>query len=214
MNAADRESLARRVAADLKDGDYVNLGIGLPVLVANYVANDIDVIYESENGLLGVGPAPAADDVDLELINASKQPVTLRAGASIFDTTTSFMMIRGGHIDIALLGAYEVAENGDLANWTTNELDRPPAVGGAMDLAAGAKHVWVMMEHCTSDGRPRLLSRCTYPLTAARVVSRIYTDLAVIDIDHGFVVRELRGGVTFNELQSRTGAPLKLSTTS
>ncbi len=211
MNAAERESLARRVAADLRDGDYVNLGIGLPGLVANYVAGDIDVIYESENGLLGVGPAPAADDVDPELINASKQPVTLLPGASIFDTTTSFMMIRGGHIDIALLGAYEVAENGDLANWTTNDIGRPPAVGGAMDLAAGAKHVWVMMEHCTSDGQPRLLSRCTYPLTAAGVVSRVYTDLAVIDVDQGFVVRELRGGVTFGELQARSGAPLRLS---
>jgi 3-oxoacid CoA-transferase B subunit len=211
VNAAERESLARRVAADLRDGDYVNLGIGLPGLVANYVAGDIDVIYESENGLLGVGPAPAADDVDPELINASKQPVTLLPGASIFDTTTSFMMIRGGHIDIALLGAYEVAENGDLANWTTNDIGRPPAVGGAMDLAAGAKHVWVMMEHCTSDGQPRLLSRCTYPLTAAGVVSRVYTDLAVIDVDQGFVVRELRGGVTFGELQARSGAPLRLS---
>ena len=211
MNVAERESLARRVAADLRDGDYVNLGIGLPGLVANYVAGDIDVIYESENGLLGVGPAPAADDVDPELINASKQPVTLLPGASIFDTTTSFMMIRGGHIDIALLGAYEVAENGDLANWTTNDIGRPPAVGGAMDLAAGAKHVWVMMEHCTSDGQPRLLSRCTYPLTAAGVVSRVYTDLAVIDVDQGFVVRELRGGVTFGELQARSGAPLRLS---
>ena len=121
------------------------------------------------------------------------------------------MMIRGGHIDIALLGAYEVAENGDLANWTTNDIGRPPAVGGAMDLAAGAKHVWVMMEHCTSDGQPRLLSRCTYPLTAAGVVSRVYTDLAVIDVDQGFVVRELRGGVTFGELQARSGAPLRLS---
>jgi 3-oxoacid CoA-transferase/3-oxoadipate CoA-transferase beta subunit len=211
VNAAERESLARRVAADLRDGDYVNLGIGLPGLVANHVAGDIDVIYESENGLLGVGPAPAADDVDPELINASKQPVTLLPGASIFDTTTSFMMIRGGHIDIALLGAYEVAENGDLANWTTNDIGRPPAVGGAMDLAAGAKHVWVMMEHCTSDGQPRLLSRCTYPLTAAGVVSRVYTDLAVIDVDQGFVVRELRGGVTFGELQARSGAPLRLS---
>jgi 3-oxoacid CoA-transferase/3-oxoadipate CoA-transferase beta subunit len=211
VNVAERESLARRVAADLRDGDYVNLGIGLPGLVANYVAGDIDVIYESENGLLGVGPAPAADDVDPELINASKQPVTLLPGASIFDTTTSFMMIRGGHIDIALLGAYEVAENGDLANWTTNDIGRPPAVGGAMDLAAGAKHVWVMMEHCTSDGQPRLLSRCTYPLTAAGVVSRVYTDLAVIDVDQGFVVRELRGGVTFGELQARSGAPLRLS---
>ena len=211
MNVAERESLARRVAADLRDGDYVNLGIGLPGLVANYVAGDIDVIYESENGLLGVGPAPAADDVDPELINASKQPVTLLPGASIFDTTTSFMMIRGGHIDIALLGAYEVAENGDLANWTTNDIGRPPAVGGAMDLAAGAKHVWVMMEHCTSDGQPRLLSLCTYPLTAAGVVSRVYTDLAVIDVDQGFVVRELRGGDTFGELQARSGAPLRLS---
>jgi len=211
VNAAERESLARRVAADLRDGDYVNLGIGLPGLVANYVAGDIDVIDASENGLLGVGPAPAADDVDPELINASKQPVTLLPGASIFDTTTSFMMIRGGHIDIALLGAYEVAENGDLANWTTNDIGRPPAVGGAMDLAAGAKHVWVMMEHCTSDGQPRLLSRCTYPLTAAGVVSRVYTDLAVIDVDQGFVVRELRGGVTFGELQARSGAPLRLS---
>jgi 3-oxoacid CoA-transferase B subunit len=209
VNAELRAALARRVAADLRDGDYVNLGIGLPTLVADYVSPDIEVIYQSENGLLGVGPKPAAGNVDPDLINAGKQPVTLLPGAAIFDQTTSFMMIRGGHIDIALLGAYEVAENGDLANWATNDTSHVPAVGGAMDLAVGAKRVWVMMEHCTSDGRPRLLQRCTYPLTASGVVGRIYTDLAVIDIDGGFVVRELRNGISLAGLQARTGAPLQ-----
>jgi 3-oxoadipate CoA-transferase beta subunit len=209
VNAELRASLARRVAADLSDGDYVNLGIGLPTLVADYVSSDIEVIYQSENGLLGVGPKPATGNVDPDLINAGKQPVTLLPGAAIFDQTASFMMIRGGHIDIALLGAYEVAENGDLANWATNDTTHVPAVGGAMDLAVGAKRVWVMMEHCTSDGRPRLLPRCTYPLTASGVVRRIYTDLAIIDIDRGFVVRELRNGISLADLQARTGAPLQ-----
>jgi len=173
------------------------------------VPSDREVIYHSENGILGMGPAPAPGTEDPDLINASKQFVTLLPGAAIVHHTDAFAMIRGGHIDLALLGAFQVSADGDLANWSTGENDTVPAVGGAMDLAAGAKSVWVLMEHCTRDGKPRLLERCTYPLTAARAVKRIYTELAVIDVDQGFVVRELAEGVSFEYLQSVTGAPLR-----
>jgi 3-oxoadipate CoA-transferase beta subunit len=166
------------------------------------------VVFHSENGLLGVGPAPSENDVDPELINAGKQPVTLLPGAAIFDHATSFVMIRGGHIDVAILGAYEVSSAGDLANWSTGG-NRTPAVGGAMDLAIGAKAVWIMMEHCTKDGAPRLVANCSLPLTGARVVTRVYTDLAVIDINDGFVIRELCGGCDAETLQRRTAAPLR-----
>jgi 3-oxoadipate CoA-transferase beta subunit len=204
-----RDELAWRVAQDMPDGAYVNLGIGLPTRVAQFVPNDREVVYHSENGLLGVGPPPLPGHEDPELVNAGKQMVTLLPGASIFDHPLSFMMIRGGHIDIALLGAYQVAANGDLANWATDREKAAPAVGGAMDLAAGAKRVWVLMEHTNKDGSPRLLERCTYPLTAPAVVNRIYTNLAVIDIDNGFIVREIVEGCSLAELTALTAAPLR-----
>ena len=203
-----RDELAWRVAQDMPDGAYVNLGIGLPTRVAQFVPNDREVVYHSENGLLGVGPPPKAGHEDPELVNAGKQMVTLLPGASIFEHTESFMMIRGGHIDIALLGAYQVAANGDLANWATDRERAAPAVGGAMDLAAGAKRVWVLMEHTNKDGSPRLLERCTYPLTAPHVVNRVYTNFAVIDIKDGFLVREILDGCSLDELAAMTGAPL------
>jgi 3-oxoadipate CoA-transferase beta subunit len=209
MNDLQHQRLAQLVARDIPDGSYVNLGIGLPTLVADFVPDDIEIAIQSENGILGVGPKPAPEFSDPELINAGKQQVTLTRGASLFDHATSFMMIRGGHLDIAIMGAYEVSANGDLANWTTGKPGLAPAVGGAMDLAVGAKRVWVMMEHCTRDGAPRLLASCTYPLTAAGIVTRIYSDLAVIDVDGGFVVRDLLEDISFEDLQQRTGAPLR-----
>ena len=209
MNAAKRIALARRVASDLWDGAYVNLGIGMPTEVANFVPEGIEVVYHSENGLLGIGPAPDTAHVDPDIINAGKHYVSLVPGAAIFDHATSFMMIRGGHIDIAVLGAYEVAANGDLANWSTGDDTRAPAVGGAMDLAVGARNVWVMMEHCSKEGAPRLLEACTYPLTAAACVNRIYTELAVIRIDNGFVVEDLADGVSLVDVQAKTGARLR-----
>ncbi|MFN2461707.1 MAG: 3-oxoacid CoA-transferase subunit B [Candidatus Velthaea sp.] len=204
-----RDELAWRVAQDLPDGAYVNLGIGLPTRVAQFVPRDREVVYHSENGLLGVGPPPRAGEEDPELVNAGKQMITLVPGAAIFDHPESFMIIRGGHIDVALLGAYQVAANGDLANWSTDQAGMPPGVGGAMDLAAGAKRVWALMEHTMRDGSPRLLERCTYPLTAPGVVSRIYTNYAVIDVADGFVVREIIEGCSIADLQGITGAPLR-----
>jgi len=207
-----RDEIARRVGRDIPDGAYVNLGIGLPTLAANYVPAGREVVYHSENGILGLGPAPKKGEEDIDLINAGKQPVTLVAGASIFHHTDAFAMIRGGHIDLALLGAMQVGANGDLANWATNDDKFPPAVGGAMDLGAGAASVWVLMEHTTKDGQPKILERCTYPLTAAGVVDRIYTNLAVIDVtDDGLIVREMVEGLDFAELQRQTGAKLRLA---
>ena len=207
-----RDEIARRVGRDIPDGAYVNLGIGLPTLAANYVPVDREVIYHSENGLLGMGPAPKKGEEDPDIINAGKQPVTLLPGASIFHHTDSFAMIRGGHVGLALLGAMQVAANGDLANWSTGDEKFPPAVGGAMDLAAGAASVWALMEHTTRDGQPKILERCTYPLTAAGVVDRIYTNLAVIDVtDEGLLVREMAPGLTLEELQGKTGARLRLA---
>ncbi|MBM3536649.1 MAG: CoA transferase subunit B [Alphaproteobacteria bacterium] len=207
-----RDAIARRVALDVPDGAYVNLGIGLPTQVANYVPADREVVYHSENGILGMGPAPAAGKEDPDLINAGKQPVTLLTGASIFHHTDAFAMIRGGHIDLALLGAMQVGANGDLANWATGDEKFPPAVGGAMDLAAGAAGVWVLMEHNAKDGTPKILERCTYPLTAEGVVDRIYTNLAVIDVTNdGLLVREMVTGLEFEELQGKTGARLRLA---
>jgi 3-oxoacid CoA-transferase B subunit len=207
-----RDDIARRVGRDIPDGAYVNLGIGLPTLAANYVPADREVVYHSENGILGLGPAPKAGEEDPDLINAGKQPVTLLPGASIFHHTDAFAMIRGGHIDLALLGAMQVGANGDLANWATGDEKFPPAVGGAMDLAAGAAGVWVLMEHTTKDGTPKILERCSYPLTASGVVDRIYTNLAVIDVtDDGLVVREMVQGLEFDELQRKTGAKLRLA---
>jgi 3-oxoadipate CoA-transferase, beta subunit len=207
-----RDEIARRAGRDIPDGAYVNLGIGLPTLAANYVPADREVIYHSENGILGLGPAPKPGEEDPDLINAGKQPVTLVPGASIFHHTDAFAMIRGGHIDLALLGAMQVAANGDLANWSTDDEKFPPAVGGAMDLGAGARSVWVLMEHTTKNGSPKILERCTYPLTAAGVVDRIYTNLAVIDVTaDGLVVREMAPGLEFAELKKQTSAKLRLA---
>jgi 3-oxoadipate CoA-transferase, beta subunit len=204
----DRRQLAARLAADIPEGWYVNLGIGMPTLVGDYVPPEREVVIHSENGILGMGPAPAGK-TNPWLINAGKQPVTLRPGGSFFHHADSFAIIRGGHLDLCVLGAFEVAANGDFANWATSGAESAPAVGGAMDLAVGSKRVWVIMEHVTKDGRPRLVERCAYPLTAPRVVSRVYTNLAVIDVtEGGFAVREMVPGLSFEALQARTGARL------
>jgi 3-oxoadipate CoA-transferase beta subunit len=205
----NRRQIAWRAAQDLADGAYVNLGIGLPTMVADYIPADREIVLHSENGILGVGPAPGANEVDPDLINAGKQPVTLVTGGSSVHHTDSFLIIRGGHLDLALLGAFEVGENGDLANWTTDDPSFPPGVGGAMDLAVGAKEIRVLVEHTTRSGAPRIRKRCTYPLTAARAVRRIYTDLAVIDVTaDGLVVREIAEDIDFAGLQAKTEAAL------
>ncbi|QRG06960.1 3-oxoacid CoA-transferase subunit B [Xanthobacter dioxanivorans] len=204
-----RDQMAARAAADIPEGWYVNLGIGIPTLIANHVPADREVIFQSENGLLGFGPAPAAGELDPFLINAGKQPVTLLNGAALMHQADSFAMIRGRHLDLCVLGAFQVAANGDIANWATSDTDAAPAVGGAMDLALGARRVWVMMEHTTRDGAPRIVSDCSYPLTALGVVSRIYTNLAVIDITpQGLRLVELVDGLTRSELQKVTAAPI------
>jgi 3-oxoadipate CoA-transferase, beta subunit len=207
-----RDGIAKRVAQDIPDGAYVNLGIGLPTLVANYVPDDREVVYHSENGILGMGPAPEKEAEDPDVINAGKQAVTLLPGAAIFHHTDAFAMIRGGHIDLALLGGMQVSASGDLANWSTGDEKFPPAVGGAMDLGAGARSVWVLMEHTAKDGTPKILERCTYPLTAPGVVHRIYTNMAVIDVTpEGLLVREIAPGYDFDALQAATGAQLRLA---
>jgi len=206
-----RNEMAARVAADIPEGWYVNLGIGIPTLVADHVPLEREVIFHSENGVLGMGPAPPRDAINPWLINAGKQHVTLRKGGAIVHHADSFAIIRGGHLDLCVLGAFEVAENGDMANWATSENDTAPAVGGAMDLAVGAKRVWVVMEHTTKDDKPRLVRRCSYPLTALGVVSRVYTNLAVLDVTPaGFMVREMIPGLTLEALQARTEAKLSL----
>ncbi|MBO1326116.1 3-oxoacid CoA-transferase subunit B [Acetobacter sp. TBRC 12305] len=206
-----RQQMAQRVARDIPEGWYCNLGIGIPTLVADYLPPDREIVLHSENGLLGMGPAPAPDAIDPWMINAGKQHVTLLKGASLFHHADSFAMIRGGHIDLCVLGAFEVAQNGDLANWATSAADAAPAVGGAMDLAVGARHIWVVTEHTTRDGAPKLVEHCTYPLTASGVVTRIYTNLAVIDVTpQGFEVVEIVPGLDFETLQNRTGARLRM----
>ena len=212
MKGFDRKGMAARVAQDIPEGWHVNLGIGIPTMVADYLPVDREVLVHSENGILGMGPAPAPDKVNPWLVNAGKQAVTLRPGGSYFHHADSFAMIRGGHIDLCVLGAFEVAENGDIANWATSENDTAPAVGGAMDLAAGAKNLWVVMEHTTKDGRPKLVRECGYPLTAPRAVTRVYTNLAVVDVvkGRGFVVVDMAPGVTLEHLRSVTDAPLHL----
>lgn len=206
----NRTQMAARVAQDIPEGWFVNLGIGIPTMVGDHVPMDREVILHSENGILGMGPAPAPDQVNAWLVNAGKQPVTLRRGGSFFHHADSFGMIRGGHIDLCVLGAFEVAANGDIANWATSENDSAPAVGGAMDLAAGAKRLWVVMEHTTKDGAPKLVERCSYPLTAMGAVQRVFTNLAVIDVvpGRGFVVREIVPGLSLADLQTKTGATL------
>jgi 3-oxoacid CoA-transferase B subunit len=208
----DVRDVARRIARDIPDGAYVNLGIGLPTLVADCVSRDEEVVYHSENGILGMGPAPAPGEEDHELINAGKQPVTLLPGGAFFHHTDAFLMMRGGHVDVTVLGAFQVSETGDLANWATDDVSHPPAVGGAMDLAVGAKRVLVMTTHTTKAGEPKLLPRCTYPLTAAGVVDRVYTDLAVLDVTaQGFLVREMVAGLGRDDLQGVTAARLSFA---
>jgi 3-oxoadipate CoA-transferase beta subunit len=204
-----RDQLAARVARDIPAGAYVNLGIGLPTLVANHLPPEREVILHTENGLLGMGPAPAAGAEDYDLINAGKQPVTALPGAAYFHHGDSFAMMRGGHLDICVLGGFQVSVTGDLANWHTGAPDAIPAVGGAMDLAIGAKRVFVMMEHFTKDGQSKIVERCTYPLTGVACVSRIYTDLAVIDITpEGLAVTEIYGALSFSELATLGNVPL------
>lgn len=204
-----RDDMARRVAIDIPNGSYVNLGIGIPELVAKFVPEGRTVTYHTENGLLGMGPSPEKHAADPELINAGKRQVTALPGAAYFHHADSFAMIRGGHIDLCVLGAMQVASNGDLANWSTGEPDAIPAVGGAMDLVAGVKSVYVITQHCTKSNEPKLVERCTYPLTGRSVVNRIYTELAVIDVTPaGFALVELGPGVDYEHVRDRTGAPL------
>lgn len=210
MKKMDRNQMAARVAQDIPEGAYVNLGIGLPTLVANHIPAGREILLHSENGVLGVGPQPAQGEEDEDLINAGKQPVTLLPGGSFFHHADSFGMIRGQHLDYCVLGAFQVSVSGDLANWHTGAPDAIPAVGGAMDLAAGAKNVLVMMEHLTKQGESKIVERCTYPLTGAHCVDRIYTDLAVIDVKpDGLHVVDIVDGLSFEELQRLTGVPLK-----
>lgn len=207
--ALTRAQTAERLARDIPEGWYVNLGIGAPLKVADYVPADREVIFHSENGVLGMGPAPAPEKINRWLINAGKQYVTLRTGGSYMHHADSFALIRGGHLDLCVLGAFQVAETGDIANWATST-ENAPAVGGAMDLAAGARQLWVLMEHLTKTGDSRLVRRCTYPLTAVSVVKRVYTNLGVFDITpDGFFVREMVDGLTFEALQKVTDAPLR-----
>jgi 3-oxoadipate CoA-transferase, beta subunit len=204
-----REQIAQRIARDIPEGAYVNLGIGMPTLVANHLPKDREIILHSENGILGMGPAPAKGAEDWDVINASKEPVTLLTGGAYFHHTDSFAMMRGGHLDIAVLGAFQVSASGDLANWHTGEPGAIPAVGGAMDLAVGAKHVWVMMEHVTKAGEPKLVPKCSYPLTGIGVVGRVYTDLALLErAPGGWAASELVDGLAFAELERLTGVPL------
>jgi 3-oxoadipate CoA-transferase beta subunit len=211
-NRYTREQMAARVARDIPNGAYVNLGIGLPTLVANHLPKDREIILHTENGLLGMGPAPEPGAEDPDLINAGKQPVTALPGAAYFHHADSFAMMRGGHLDFCVLGAFQVSVEGDLANWHTGRPDAIPAVGGAMDLAIGAKHVYVMMEHLTRQGESKIVTRCTYPLTGIRCVGRIFTDLAVIDVTpHGLSVLEMVAGLSFDELRRLTGVPLARS---
>ena len=205
----NKTQMAARIARDIEDGMVVNLGIGMPTLVANQLDAGREVMMHSENGVIGFGAAPAPGEEDYDLINAGKEPVTLLPGGCFFHHADSFAMMRGGHIDVCVLGAFQVAANGDLANWHTGSADAIPAVGGAMDLAIGARRTWVMMEHTTKTGEPKIVDRCSYPLTGLACVSRIYSDLAVIDVTaQGLRVVDIVEGLSFPELQRRTGTEL------
>ncbi len=207
----DRTQIAWRVGRDIPDGSFVNLGIGMPELVANYLPEDREIVFQSENGILGMGPRPEAGEEDEELVNAGKKLVTLLPGGSFFHHADSFAMIRGGHIDICVLGAFQVSKTGDLANWTTS-MDALPGVGGAMDLVAGSKRVFIMTTHTTKKGDPKIVEECTLPLTGKECVSTVYSDLAVIDFGpDGPIVREKLEDLEFDELQDKTGVPLRLA---
>ena len=209
MKKWTREEIAARIARDIPEGAYVNLGIGQPTLVGNYLPRDREILLQSENGILGMGPKPASGHEDPDLINASKQSVSLMAGGSYFHHGDSFAMMRGGHLDFCVLGAFQVSATGDLANWHTGTPDAIPAVGGAMDLAIGAKKVYVMMEHLTKSGESKVVAKCTYPLTGIACVNRIFTDLAVIDVTPlGLRVVETVEGLSLDELQRLTGVTL------
>jgi 3-oxoadipate CoA-transferase beta subunit len=205
-----RAELAQRIAGDIPEGSYVNLGIGAPTLVANHLPAGLEIILHTENGLLGMGPAPEPGQIDPDLINAGKQPVTALAGAAYFHHADSFGMMRGGHLDVCVLGAFQVSAVGDLANWSTGAPGAIPAVGGAMDLAIGAKNVWVMTDLLTRDGASKLVAECSYPLTGVGCVSRVYTDLAIFDVTpDGFRVREVFGDTTLGELERLTALTLE-----
>jgi len=209
MKRLNRDEMAKRVAADIPEGAYVNLGIGVPTLVANHLDPSKEIFLHSENGLLGMGPAPAPGEEDDELINAGKQHVTLLTGGAFFHHADSFAMMRGGHLDYCVLGAFQVSVKGDLANWHTGAPDAIPAVGGAMDLALGAKQVFVMMELLTKQGESKLVSECSYPVTGVACVGRIYTDLAAFDVTpEGLAVREIYSDIDFDALQALAGVPL------
>ncbi|MEN8250842.1 MAG: 3-oxoacid CoA-transferase subunit B [Bacteroidota bacterium] len=207
-----REEMAQKVAIDIPDGSYVNLGIGIPELVADFVPAGRELIYQTENGLLGMGPVPEQGKHDRELVNAGKKYVTTMPGAAFFHHADSFTMIRGGHIDICVLGTMQVSENGDIANWSTGAKDAIPAVGGAMDLVAGVKRIFVITQHVTKKGDPKIVNKCSFPLTGKGVVERIYTDLAILDVkEDGLFIKEMAPGVSLEYLQERTEPRLKLN---
>ena len=205
-----KDQIAALIAKDIPDGSVVNLGIGMPTLVANHIPADREVLLHSENGILGMGPAPAKEDEDFDLINAGKQPVTLLKGGSYFHHNDAFAMMRGGHLDICVLGAFQVSSTGDLANWSTGEEGAIPAVGGAMDLAVGAKQAWVMMDLLTKQGESKLVKQCSYPLTGIGCIKRVYTDLATFDVTpSGFAVRDAVEGLSHKALEALVGLPLE-----
>lgn len=209
MTPLTRDGIAARLAQDIQDGWHVNLGIGMPELVANYIPEDREILLHSENGILGMGPYPEKKDIDWTLINAGKKPITAIKGASFFDHAWSFGIVRGGHLELCVLGGYQVAPNGDLANWARDADDPLPAIGGAMDLAAGAQRIFVMMTHNDKNGGFKVVEECTYPLTGPGIVKKVFTDLCVLDVQDGrFIVTDMIDGLSREELQARTGATL------